>query len=267
MPTGQRLYAEVLQPVGAREGIESRLFLVRSRTEFRAAIAETTSLARTGGGPIVHLEMHGDTDGLQLASGEIMAWPELIAPLQELNVLMRMNLLVVAAACRGWHMSDILRPTARSPAWAIIGPPENVRAGNVLEASSTFYSSLFSGQDFDSCVRAMNASDDIANWTYRFQVADLLFCMIFKEYVKLFETEESRDERIARLVVEFARSRTMDVIETAKFRLAALETLNDDRFWYDRYKESFLLLDLFPENRSRFRLDFADCNGSDKPIS
>ena len=91
-----------------------------------------------------------------------------------------MNLLVVAAACHGWHMSDILRPVDRAPAWAILGPPESEKAGKLYEAMERFYHSLLTSMNLSTAMEAMNAGAGMAYWSYRIQSADLLFCQVFR---------------------------------------------------------------------------------------
>ena len=257
--TGHELFTKTLQPLGAHYGVGAEFHGVNTRRDLSTALASVVDAARMGRAPIVHLEMHGAESGLELASGEVAEWSDMVSPLQEANQLTKMNLLVFAASCHGWHMSDILRPIDRSPAWAILGPPDRVSAGSVFDAAADFYSALFSGQDLDSALRAMNATSAIPDWDYRLQIADLLFCLVFRTYLDLFSTEESREDRVSRLVVEFAREHSMDVLETAKFRQLAREQMNDDQFWYQRYKERFLYLDMFPQNSARFGIDFTNC--------
>jgi len=114
-------------------------------------------IARSGHSPVVHLDMHGNTDGLKVASSEVLAWAEFAPLLIEINRASRMNLLVVAAACHGWHMTDILRPTDRAPAWGIIGPPDSVTAGELYEATKRFYATLLATLDLPTPLNPFSA--------------------------------------------------------------------------------------------------------------
>lgn len=170
-----------------------------------------------------------------------------------------MNLLVVAAACHGWHMSDILRPVDRAPAWAILGPPESEKAGKLYEAMERFYHSLLTSMNLSTAMEAMNAGAGMAYWSYRIQSADLLFCQVFRHYMNSLLEEEAQAERVNRLVTDIARTQNVDVTRTMLLRAEIGSELNNHELWYERYRTRFLMLDRFPENACRFPLGFADC--------
>jgi hypothetical protein len=71
----------------------------------------------TGRAPIVHLEAHGAPGGVGLSttSEEIVFWSDLKAPLAQINVTCRLNLLVVVAACGGAGLLAVLQAHERAP--------------------------------------------------------------------------------------------------------------------------------------------------------
>lgn len=257
--TGFDLHASTLKPLAQRESLRAEIRVVSSVRELRVALYHAAEYTRMGHAPILHLEMHGSKEGLELANGDIMLWKELAPALTEINIASRMNLLVVAAACHGWHLSDALRPTSQAPAWAIVGPPDSVSAGSVYDAMTEFYSRLIVDAALMPALYAMNGGAEIKDWVYRFQLADHLFCRVFQTYLETVSVDESPTDRVNRLVEEFARSKSADLRDTMAFRQIATAQLDDHEYWYNRNKERFLLLDLYPENRHRFKLDFADC--------
>ena len=72
--------------------------------------------------PVLHLEAHGDEVGLggpdEGGRSELLTWEELTAPLQELNLATRCNLVIFVAACTGFagikHFAEA-RARLRSP--------------------------------------------------------------------------------------------------------------------------------------------------------
>lgn len=70
---------------------------------------------------------------------------------------------------------------------------------------------------------------------------------------------ETQEQRVSRLVAEIARAKKLDVHQTSALRLQLTDQLSDHRFWFDFYKERFLMLDLFPHNAKRFALTFDEC--------
>jgi hypothetical protein len=64
--------------------------------------------------PIIHLEIHGDSDrqGLVMASGEFLPWARIASALRELNIVVRNSIVLVLGVCSG---AFILTAAANSP--------------------------------------------------------------------------------------------------------------------------------------------------------
>ena len=56
--------------------------------------------------PLLHIESHGYEDGLQLANRTLVSWERLKEALIQLNVAMRLNLIVVLASCFGGSVNE-----------------------------------------------------------------------------------------------------------------------------------------------------------------
>ena len=259
LPTGTDLFETTIAPECLAQNIYSELYHVSSRNELLAVLARAFQMAVDGRSPIIHLEMHGDQEGLQLSNGETVSWSDLAPALSKINERTRMNLLVVAAACHGWHMSDILRPVDRAPAWAVLGPPDSAMASDLYEAMKAFYGILLAKLNLRDALCAMNGGAEISDWSYRIQAADLLYCNVFRHYMSSLLEEESHAARINRLVADVARAQSLDVSQTMLLRAGISSDLGNSQFWFDRYKTRFLMLDLYPENAHRFPMEFADC--------
>jgi hypothetical protein len=70
---------------------------------------------------------------------------------------------------------------------------------------------------------------------------------------------ETQEQRVNRLVADVARAKHLDLIETTRLRAQFGADLGNHKWWFDYYKTWFLMLDLFPENNSRFPFTFEDC--------
>ena len=256
--TGTELFETTIAPTALANNTFAEYHPVSRRAEFFAALSRAQNLADEGHSPIVHLEMHGDKKGLRLTSSEIVEWSELAPILTRVNERTRMNLLVVAAACHGWYLSEILRPVDRAPAWGIIGPPHSVGDRDLYAAMKRFYSTLWRSVNLRQALDAANEGLKIAGWTFQLQSADLLYCRVFQWYLESLQ-DESRAERVNRLVAEAARIQGLDVLQTMRLREDFGRDLDNHEFWFERYKTRFLMLDLFPENSKRFRLALSDC--------
>ncbi len=257
--TATDLYDTTIAPHVFEQRLVGELYEPRTRAEFFGTLDAVRRVAAAGHSPLLHLEAHGDEDGLQVGSGELIGWTELAPALARINQAARMNLLVVAASCNGWHLTRSLSPVGRSPVWAVLGPPSTVPGDGLHEAMKRFYSQLLPSLNVMDALRALNQHSDIESWAYRMISADILYCQAFREYMRSLRDEESQVERVNRLVADFARSRDADLVQTAVARAEFTEALENHGYWYEKYKTHFLMLDLFPENAARFPLTLSDC--------
>ena len=256
--TGTDLFETTIAPAALAHNTFAELHTVTTRAQFLAALSRAEELANDGHAPILHLEMHGDKDGLQLSNMDIIEWQELAPSMARINERTRMNLLVVAAACHGWYLSEVLRPVDRAPAWGVIGPPDSIGDLDLYEAMQRFYAALWSSIDLRQALNEANQSPHLGDWTFQLQSADLLYCRVFRWYLESLR-DEPKTERVNRLVADAARLQNLDVIQTMKLREDIARDLDNHQFWFNRYKTRFLMLDLFPENARRFQLELSDC--------
>jgi hypothetical protein len=261
--SGQELYDAVLIPAKhAHPGLHVEYHRVASRAELDAALRKIEHDCATGGrGPLLHIEAHGDTDGLQLGDGAHVPWTALTPQLARINRASRMNLLVLAMMCKGWDLTAALMPSDRAPVFMLIGPPDNLVALDVQAGTTRFYSELFRTWDLNAALTAMNEGRPYEDWFIKPATAEILFCRVFRYYMQDLDAGRSLEERENKLVAEIARERGLTVLETADLRLRIRSHLTDHEWWYSELRRSFLLLDDFPENRSRFGLSYKQCVG------
>ena len=90
----------------------------QTRAGFVGRLKQIESDVRsTGRPPILHLETHGNRDGLLVTSGETVTWADLVGPLTNINITARLNLLVVVAACDGESLLSVIQAHDRAPVW------------------------------------------------------------------------------------------------------------------------------------------------------
>lgn len=76
-PTGTDLFETTIAPESLAQNIYPELYHVASRRQMLGALRNVATLASDGRAPIIHLEMHGNQQGLRLATGETIDWDEL----------------------------------------------------------------------------------------------------------------------------------------------------------------------------------------------
>jgi hypothetical protein len=267
--TGEWLYDRVIDSWARRNGpFHTRFYQVVSRQEFFAVLDTIRAeLFQNGHAPILHIEAHGDTKGLELGNGDYIQWEELRDRLTEMNRLCNVNLLVVMAMCAGWHLSRLLMPTDRAPVWGIVGPTEDVKAGPMRESMETFYNTLLDTMDARRALDEMNDGAPYGAWTYILETAEIMFCRVFHHYVHKLCTEDQLQERENEIVAEFVRRRDGDLTVAFEGRQMARRMLRQHSELFDYYKRSFFFLGVPTVDASRFQLTFDDCANLPEPAT
>lgn len=261
LKSGRELYDSILAPAqDALENFYASYKAIRTRDEFRSALTEIADeCARLGRGPLLHIEAHGDKDGLELADQTHLPWDQLRAELSRVNQVSFMNLLVVASSCKGWFLTASMMPTERAPVFMVIGPPEDILAGDLEDANKRFYRKMVETFDLNSSLEAMNDGKPFAGWPIKPATAEILFCRAFRTYVKKVATSANLAERENRVVADVVRARQLNAIESAALRIQIRKHLADHAWWYDYLRRPFLMLDLFPANAYKFGLTYEKC--------
>jgi hypothetical protein len=123
--------------------------------------------------PILHIEGHGDLEGL-CGAGERLEWSDLTASLQVLNIATRFNLTVFVAACEGYAALLSLCNGPVCPAISIAGPSTKVHEGELVNATKEFYRRWTSGSsDYSHAIAS--ASSELENGAIESAYGPLLF--------------------------------------------------------------------------------------------
>lgn len=266
MPTATWLRDSTLLPATAKDPTLSVVYKkVDTHEHLQSAFADLKAHTKRGHAPILHVEAHGDKDlGLQLPNGEHVTWIQFKDALTEVNIACGLNLLVVMAACSGGYMLKTLQPTERAAVWAIVGPIDEVRAGDLREAMSEFYWALLGSLDGRAALDAMNASSVVAEWKYKLFTAEMMFCWVYRYYKGY--TERTVKERARSIAAVAAAVDGLGEFQKRVLRKQASLELENHEPTYLRLQSHFLMLDLFPQNASRFDLSYARCMAIDNPL-
>jgi hypothetical protein len=259
--TGQDLFDLAVYPgTVSLEGMHAEFTPIANEEALLKRLSEIAYAARVGNHlPIVHLEAHGGSDGIELADGAYVPWTRLIPAFTAINEACRNNLFVVAISCQGWNLTASLMPSDRAPVFMLIGPPTDMRADVLLAATRRFYETLASTTDVNRALEAMNDDAPFKSWKLRPATAEILFCRVFRAYIIEEATPEALQTRENELVANIAAIRGLGPLESAALRLEVRTDLLDHRAAYDRMRARFLMFDLFPEDVGRFGLTYDLC--------
>ena len=254
--TGERL-EELISPLAQASLPELAVQFSRPRSRIALleqfeAIAQFT--IRENRAPLVHIETHGSQDGFELASGDFVPWSDLKEPLTRLNVLCRLNLIVMTGACDGAGLINVIDIADRAPLWGFVGATSEITAGQVDDAFSEFYRVLFALRDGGKALAAMNARLSGENRLVFIGARDI-FVAVMRDYFRAECTPDRLAERVRRQSELYApklngRQRTL-------FEKRVAAHLSNHSLHFDRFKTRFFFSDLCPENDSRFPVDLA----------
>ena len=136
-------------------------FKVRSKREIINELIKVSHSIEFGLLPIMHIAMHGSTNGLSLLDDSI-SWEELEPHFSDINLKTKNNLLITFAVCFGAHSIDFYKLNReRAPFFGIIAPKGIINASIVDEAMLNFYKAYF---DLKHATKAYTRSiDRLAN--------------------------------------------------------------------------------------------------------
>jgi len=247
------LEAELVTPKTKQEFID---FLERVSTE-----VQTTDLL-----PMLHFEIHGSPEGLELGSGEFIRWMDMYAILVGINTHIGNNLLITLAVCKGNYLARIVNPTKRAPVLGLIGIWKKGWGYDMAVSFREFYDELLSSFDDDKAsfdgdkaVEKLNEANPDKRYKYIFYSCQRIFRMASKEYFAKNFTPESLKERTENRferVKELPRYKGM--APRAIKRRYKKELLKGRRPMFEKHKKTFFMYDIYPDNKNRFIVRFED---------
>jgi hypothetical protein len=213
-----------------------------------------TDTLSTGCYPMIHFECHGCPDGLGTAANELVTWDELRKVLIEINQACRLNLVIVLACCNGAYLIKAATKMDRAPFWAIIGPEVEVTAGEVLIEFREFYKIFFETMNGDAAIDALNKGVARPGRKYHFLSAAGLFIRAYTRYYRRFCTGKGLRERTETLTTEAMKNPNVRLrgVKWARSQVKCALAAKDANF--NKIKNRFFFIELFPENKERFPL-------------
>lgn len=259
LPAGHTQTGNLLRETILQRAPESKLpIMVYHRTpfdrsEFFVQFNEITDSVKNGNHPILHVEAHGNEDGLGLASGEMITWKDLSAPLVELNKLLRGQLIVTVAACFGGYMARTAAESVRAPFLAVLGPSTEIWDNELYADYCQFYFEYDRTRSVTKARWAMNASKT-ATQDYYFSTALNIFTQFAQYRNAQTESPAERKERMAEIAKRMAeKDPTINVHELEELLVEKFPKPQafDLELW-----RIFMFIDLYPDNSRIFPFPF-----------
>jgi hypothetical protein len=256
--TGFRLF-EDLEPIGiaTQPPINVRFWTPHTAADFLRTLNVIAADAGDSA-PLLHIEAHGTSEGIETASGELLTWRDFKQELVAINAATRMHLLVVLAACKGVWLMQAIQPVDRAPFAIMIGPNRIVHDWEIAAATIAFYKSLLTARSLQAALDAMNGAIGPDEHPFVAIPADGAFRTVYQRYLGTAMGDEPHEQRVQRMLATIDESRMSHferTIRRGKLHLA----LRDHKGWFTYFRDQFFFNDLFPENMTRFPVTFEDC--------
>ena len=231
--------------------IETELYRPATRAELFDVLERLAQRAEAGACvPIIHLEVHGSKQAVQVSSMEIISWHELSVPLRRVNLAVRNSMIVTTAVCYGAYIGTAAatHPSDPAPFCGAVGPGEEVYSDDLLAGFRAFFDELLHTGNFAVAIKALQQHN-----LPGFVPLDMatLFAKGYGQYASSLdgpEFEARVDELLAQLPPEEVARRG----GSAKAREDIVRTLRNYRERREAKWVHFIMADLYPENRERF---------------
>ncbi|MCW8929642.1 MAG: hypothetical protein OQL19_05315 [Gammaproteobacteria bacterium] len=248
--TARRLFDDISTYANAYPETSPAVMSVRveSACEFLEVLSECADRANEKDIiPMLHLECHGCEQGFQFADFSILDWQEIKAPLTNLNIATKMNLMVAVAACTGGAIAKTASLSDRAPFWGMIGPTDSISPTDLESAFRALYTTLIQTGLPANALKAFEASSKPGQ--YWRTTALGLFKNGWAAYKSTYCTEQMLEIRAKRMVEECRRRGLQPLLTVSqkRQRLVAHEPSA-----YERFRRGFFMEDLFPEQAGRF---------------
>lgn len=142
--TGKELYEDRIKwKAILRDDMFVEYYDVYSRMDFIETLHIINNKMKEGEVFTLHLETHGNDEGVYLASGDLILWDEFYDLIRPINIKMGHLLLIVMAMCRGGALVSKLDITKRAPYKAFIAAFKNVTFDEVSRGFEAFYEKYY----------------------------------------------------------------------------------------------------------------------------
>lgn len=237
--------------------IDSEVMCIRHRCPHKQSfLSELDSLShlveKKGMIPYIHIEGHGSPEKLDLLDGSSVLWSEVFEKFRKINILSKNNLFFSSGACNSaYSMASATSICKASPVYGLLAPEKVVKAGNVQDGFIAFYQSLILTGSLNSAFSAF--SDKANSKDYALIFSQLLFEKVAFKYLTEQCMGKGRTKRLENVLTEAMKEVDMPLKKARKELKKQLQ--GPQALALKRFYEKFMIIDLHPENRSRFIFD------------
>lgn len=213
--------------------------------------------------PHIHLECHGNNDGICLTNKTRLTWHNLASLTTNINGLCKNNLVVSMALCYGGHFNVTLienlnaSKVSRAPAVAIVGPEKVISYGQLQDGFAYFFDTFLTTRNLYEAVKSLNIHSKYEG-KYIYHSCEGMYKSLAEYFLKstLQESMMTRNkfnERMNRIIKSY-RLQTGRSINKKQIGLLRNRMLEKDTYLgiLEEMRNTYYWIDQFPENEKRF---------------
>lgn len=234
--------------------LQLRYFRIKTETDLENCLIDLIAESEADGLiPWLHLEGHGleDKTGFVTANNTPIAWKRFNQLITPLNVSTKMNLVLVLASCYGAYYIHSLVPSEKAPILALIGPINQIIAGDVVKDFRAFYFDIFDNFSFGKAVKAIANTN--AGPIYYATHAEELFLEAWKGYRNDHCSKRALKTRALALIQKL---RSENPGTSYKIGWVKKMIRIEEPVFFDSFRDEFFQYDIYPENKVRFPITY-----------
>jgi hypothetical protein len=231
-------------------GFTSRFSEVASAADLEHCLAGIhADVAANDVFPLLHLDMHGSEQGVQLRNGDFITWSELKPLLQRINVMMCNNLLVMMSTCNGWYISKTLSLIDRAPVFGIIGCKRRFTFAEGRQAFTAFYEKLLTTDSIEDMLASLGRDSPFILTT-----CTDMFVLVMSKYI----SQNDDTEMLVTRAMDALRQAKVDPAERPDLVCQAAAEVASLEEHFARFKRLFFMTDICERNAARFPVTYKD---------
>lgn len=159
--TGRELFDDIINRLSNKQNLKSFYKNPKSADDFKALMQNLIIAVKTKGFiPILHFEMHGNENGLQLENGDFIEWQKIVTYFREINIFLKNQLLVTLAACKGAYIQQYISFEEPSPVMCVIASAEVVYSDVLIDDFTRLYEGILNGNPPQTCIDSINIQNN-----------------------------------------------------------------------------------------------------------
>lgn len=247
-------YGSQLQQFLINEISKNRLNLVvelydcETMVDYRRVIDHLIVEAKeTGEVPFLHVECHGNSDGIGFNNGSDLSWSEIRDQLVALNVACGFNLAAAFLSCFGGYFLKELTAIKPAPCLFLISPTEDIFPDEGFNSFKVFYSHLLNSKDIGMAIEVISRTR-LSTGYWIGKSAELWFQDQVNHYIDRFCLRRQSRERVYDLWLKAKITRSDITISEVK---AILKKENRNNISH-KFFDIFFVTERIPNNKLRF---------------